>query len=398
MPRAGEPPRPRIAQAAGGRRAGVTPAPVDPRRWCPLSGPRAIRYRYDVLVFEIHFGGPDRPRGCLRDLLAERVEAVPPGGAIDWVTYYFRDRRLAAALLRASDRGVQVRVTLDGRPRTPRANEAVVHMLRRGLNGGLRVVSHPMDAAPWGKLVRPRLHEKLYCFSHPEPVAFIGSFNPSGDDPEEDPEVLEEIGDQDRGHNLLVGLRDRPLVDGLVEHARGLHGRRHGAFERFRPASNRELRSDGLSIHFRPRVRRDPVYALLQRCGAEHRVRIAASHLSGPTSVGVLRSLAARGAAVEILAEATLRRVPPQAEQRLRAVGVSIRRVVHPDGLPMHAKFALIDGRGERRVVFGSFNWTEPSLRFNREIGVIASDPRLFGSFEARWEVLRDGCVESPGH
>ena len=78
--------------------------------------------------------------------------------------------------------------------------------------------------------------------------------------------------------------------------------------------------------------------------------------------------------------------------------GVSIRRVVHPDGLPMHAKFALVDGRGERRVVFGSFNWTEPSRRFNREIGVIVSNAQLFGSFEERWKVLRDSCAESPGH
>jgi phosphatidylserine/phosphatidylglycerophosphate/cardiolipin synthase-like enzyme len=351
-----------------------------------------------VSAFEIHFGGPDRPPGCLRKLLAERVEAVPPGGAIDWVTYYFRDRRLAAALIRARGRGVQVRITLDGRPRTPRANEAVIRMLRGELGGGLRAVTHPMDGAPWGKLVRPRLHEKLYCFSHPEPIAFVGSFNPSGDDPEEEPEVLRAIGDQDRGHNLLVGLRDRTLVDGLVKHARGLHGCRHGAFDRFRPASNHELRSDGLAIHFLPRVRPDPVIALLRRCGAGHRVRIAASHLSGPTSVGVLRALAGRGASVEILAEPTLRRVPPKAEEQLRAAGVSVRRVVHPDGLPMHAKFALIDGREERRAVFGSFNWTEPSRRFNREIGIIASDPQLFGSFEERWKVLCDGRAESPGH
>jgi phosphatidylserine/phosphatidylglycerophosphate/cardiolipin synthase-like enzyme len=351
-----------------------------------------------VSPFEIHFGGPDRPQGCLRDLLAGRIEAVPPGGAIDWVTYYFRDRRLAAALLRACERGVQVRISLDGRPRTPRANEAVIRMLRGAPGGGLRVVAHPMDGAPWGKLLRPRLHEKLYCFSHPEPVAFIGSFNPSGDDPEEDPEVLREIGDHDRGHNMLVGLRDAVLVDGLVEHARVLHGRRHGAFDRFRPASNRELRSDGLAIHFLPRVRLDPVMALLRRCGAEHRVRIAASHLSGRTSLGALGALAGRGATVEVLAEPTVRRVPRSAEKQLRAAGVDLRRVVHPEGLPMHAKFALIDGRGERRVVFGSFNWTEPSRRFNREIGVIASDPRLFDSFEERWEILRSQSAEPPGH
>ena len=44
---------------------------------------------------EIYFGGPDLPPRRLRDVLAERVAEVPTGGAIDWVTYYFRDWRLA---------------------------------------------------------------------------------------------------------------------------------------------------------------------------------------------------------------------------------------------------------------------------------------------------------------
>jgi phosphatidylserine/phosphatidylglycerophosphate/cardiolipin synthase-like enzyme len=343
----------------------------------------------------VHFGGPDRPPGYLRDLLAERIAAVPAGGAIDWVTYYFRDRRLAADLLRARERGVQVRVSLDGAPRTPRANDAVRRALRGGLGDGLRVVVRPVDNTPWGRLVRPRLHEKLYCFSHPEPVALIGSFNPSGDRTEAEPEILRQIGDQDRGHNVLVELRDPVLVRGLVEHARRLHAGRHGPFERFRQAANRELVSDDLAIHFFPRVRRDPVIALLRRCGAGQRVRVAASHLSGPTSVRALRALAARGARVEILAEATERRVPARAEKQLRTAGVSLLRAVHSEGLPMHAKFALIDGRGERHLLFGSSNWTEPSRRFNREIGAITSNADLFDAFDARWWDLQRSYGQS---
>jgi phosphatidylserine/phosphatidylglycerophosphate/cardiolipin synthase-like enzyme len=284
---------------------------------------------------------------------------------------------------------VQVRVTLDGRPRTPRANEAVRSILSDALGSGLRTVTHPMDGSPLGMLARPRVHEKLYCFSHPAPVAFVGSFNPSGDQPEEEPEILREIGDQDRGHNVLVEIRDPALVDGLVEHARLLHAHRHGAFDRFRSASNRELRSDDLAIHFLPRVRPNPVSALLRRCDSRYRVRIAASHLSGSASLRTLRALAARGASVEILAESTLRRVPLETETRLRAAGIAFSRFIHPEGLPMHAKFALIDGGSERRVLFGSFNWTGPSRRLNREIGAVASDPALFAPFEERWEVLR---------
>ena len=125
---------------------------------------------------QVHFGGPDLVPGRLRDLLAERVAAVPAGGAIDFITYYFRDRRLAAELLAAKRRGATVRVTLDGRPRSSHANDAVIRLLAGpgGLGTGLRVVRG-------GKLLRPRLHEKLYCFSHPSPAAFVGSFNPSGD-------------------------------------------------------------------------------------------------------------------------------------------------------------------------------------------------------------------------
>ena len=166
--------------------------------------------------FEIYFGGPDQPPGRLRDILAERIGDVPTSGAIDWVTYYFRDRRLARELLRAHRRGVKVTVTLEGHPRTPDANDEVIAMLDGpdGLGKGFRTVSMTGLPTPSGKRLQPRLHEKLYCFSHPKPVAFIGSFNPSGDIPEERPDIIYEIGDQDRGHNVLVGLSDPSLVAG----------------------------------------------------------------------------------------------------------------------------------------------------------------------------------------
>ena len=184
--------------------------------------------------------------GYCANLLAQRVARVPKGGSIDWVTYYFRDRRLAAALVEARQRGVDVRVTLDGHPRTPNANDAVIDILKGGLGSGLRVVRGRIDGTPLGKIARPRLHEKLYCFSHPTPVAFVGSFNPSSDSPEAEPEVIEEIGDHDRAHNLLVELGHPGLVRALMDHARSLHIARHGCFRSIRfecepPAAARRL-------------------------------------------------------------------------------------------------------------------------------------------------------------
>ncbi len=339
---------------------------------------------------EVYFGGPDCAPARLRDLLAERVAAVPAGGAIHWVTYYFRDRRLAEELLRARHRGAAVNVTLEGCPRTAHANDAVVRLLAGpdGLGHGFRSVIHGQMPTPPGIVWKPHLHEKLYCFSHPRPVALVGSFNPSGDEPEEDPAVVREIGDQDRGHNALIELRDPRVVDGLVSHARRMHATHHSVLERFSRDANRPLQGENLELHFWPRVRPNPVIRLLRRFGRGTRVRIAASHIKGPASVTALLTLARRGAALEILAEATTRRVSPKVERLLTEAQIPIRRITHPAGLPMHNKFLLIEQARRRWVVFGSWNWTTRSRWLNHEIGAIAQDPKLFDAFAARWEAL----------
>ena len=184
-------------------------------------------------------------------------------------------------------------------------------------------------------------------------------------------------------------LRAPALVEALVRHARALHAARHGPFDRFTPAANRALRCGDVEVHFWPRVRPHPVVSMLQRAAPGTRVRLVTSHLSGPSALHSLTRLARRGLALEVLVGGTERRVPARGERRLAAAGIPVRRVLHPEGLPMHDKFLLIEAPDQRWVVFGSFNWSEPSRRFNREIGVIARDPALFDAFAARWQVLR---------
>jgi hypothetical protein len=111
---------------------------------------------------------------------------------------------------------------------------------------------------------------------------------------------------------------------------------------------------------------------MLQRAAPGTRVCLVTSHLSGPSALHTLLGLARRGLALEVLVGATERRVSARGERRLAAAGIPVRRVVHPQGLPMHDKFLLIEAPDQRQVVFGSFNWSEPSRRFNREIGADA--------------------------
>lgn len=340
--------------------------------------------------YELYFGGPDLPACRLRNLLAERIAAVPPGGAIDWVTYYFRDRILADELLYAQQRGVKVTVTAEKHPRTAHANEKVEMILSgpNGLGSGYRSLSLRKIPIPFVKVSRPHLHEKLYCFSHPKPVAFIGSFNPSGDGSEDDRAIIDEIGDHDRGHNVLVGITNPVLVKRLVEHARWIHEARFLRVHRFSSYANSAIRGQDIELHFWPRVLPHPILQFLYRLGPTARIRIAASHLKGKSVVKALTGLASRGASVEILAEPTLRRVPLEVERILTQRGIPFRRISHPEGLPMHNKFVLAEKGSQHWVMFGSFSWTDRSFRWNHEIGAISSNNQLFAAFAKRWETL----------
>ncbi len=348
--------------------------------------------------YQVHFGGPERPRH-LRDLLAERVRATPAGGYIHWVTYYFRDRRLARALIDAQRRGVKVTVCLAAQPRTAAANAAVIALLAgapgsgKGLDGGLRLISLPGIPAPAGRAWRAQLHEKLYCFSHPTPTAFIGSFNPSGDVPEERPDIIREIGDQDRGHNVLVALSEPRLAAALREHAQQIYSPpppppppRIG--HRFTRRANQVLHSGHTRIHFWPRCRQQPLIALVGRLGQGAHLRLAASHLSARAAIKALCACAARGAKVEILAGASRRRVSENTEQRLRAAGISFRRIGSESETPMHLKFMLAEEGRQRWTAFGSANWTWPSLWLNYEIAAVSEEPALYAAFAAHWQAL----------
>lgn len=347
---------------------------------------------------EIHFGGPSQSPGYLRDMLAARIAAVPAGGTIDWVTYYFRDCELAEALIHAKRRGVNVKVCLSGQPRLANANDEVIDMLSGecGLGSGLRKITFPGISAPGNRAWRPQIHEKLYCFSHPDPIAFIGSFNPSGNSSNERPEILREIGDQDRGYNVLVGIRNSYVVEALMQHVRQFWRNPPDLMYRFSDRANPTITDEDIEIHFLPSIRPHPVVQILRSIGKDARVCIAASHIRMPQAVDVMTGLARRGARVEIIANHTHRRVTPAMERQLLAAGIQISRVGANDDLPMHLKFVLIEDQGRLLSIFGSFNWTKPSFWLNHEIIAISTNPQIFEAFSRQWALLQSMKFAKP--
>ncbi|HYC95752.1 MAG TPA: phospholipase D-like domain-containing protein [Sphingomicrobium sp.] len=328
---------------------------------------------------QVEFGGPDLPPRRLRDLLQAQVDASPPGSRIDWATYYFRDRALAEALIRASDRGVQVNLVLEPDPRRAGANDVVIAALRdHGLNGGFHLYRS------W-RSDKGHLHAKIYGFSHPE-TAWIGSFNPSGDEPE-DAAVIAEIGDQDRGHNMLLGIRNPRLAAALRRHVGRLAG--WSAIPPFlRPGFNWTVRDGGTKLYFYPRLFPNPVERSIAKLGVGDRVRAAISHLKAGELTEQLSQAMGRGVDVELLVHDTERRVPSELVETMAAAGVRIARVRHDDDLPMHAKFLLIEHSGKPVAWIGSYNFNKKSRRHNAEVLLSTDDRSVFASLEARFGVI----------
>jgi hypothetical protein len=268
---------------------------------------------------------------------------------------------------------VRVVLRIEGAPRWEAANEAVLDTLRRrGLEHGLWVHRSRFKA---------HLHSKIYCFSHPRPCAFVGSFNPSGDDPELHPEVIEDIGDQDRGHNLLVELAEPGLAQGLCAHVLGLH-QPFARLRHVRPLTNGET-----TAWFFPRLGSAPVHRLLPTAA---QIVGCISHLKEGAFTRHLLDGVEQGATVRLVVhDDTARRVPEALLGSLREQGVDVRRFVHPDRLPMHAKFLVIDGT----AWFGSFNFNRRSRWVNREILLASRRAAIVGPllqrFEEIWQTAR---------
>lgn len=329
----------------------------------------------------VEFGGPDLAPRRLRDLLQAQVDASPPGSRIDWATYYFRDRALAEALIRASDRGVRVRLVLEPDPRRDGVNDAVISMLQsHGLNGGFQ------PYRSW-RPEKGHLHAKIYGFSHPETV-WIGSFNPSGDEPE-DFDVIAEIGDQDRGHNLLLGIRNARLAAALRRHV-GRLARRSVLPTAWRIGFNLTVKDGGTRLYFYPRLFPYPVERAIARLKSGDRVRGAISHLKPGELTDQLTNAVGRGVDVELLVHDTERRVPSELVQKMAVAGVRITRVSHDEGLPMHAKFILIE-QGRTCVAWlGSYNFNKKSLRHNAEILLSTEDKAVVAALEQRFRVISE--------
>ena len=255
----------------------------------------------------------------------------------------------------------------------------IAQLANHGLCGGLHV-------RRGGVLSPGHLHTKIYAFAD---CALIGSFNPSGDDPE-DAEVIAEIGDQDRGHNLLLRIDGTAHVAALREQVERLARGRSSLIERFFPTANRVITTADASLRFYPRLRTLCVEPEIDALVPGGHFRGAISHLkAGPLTEAITRA-ARRGVTTEILVHDTERRVPTPLVMQLAAAGVAIRRVVDPQGLPMHAKFLLLQSNGRTAAWLGSYNYNQRSRWLNAELLYRTTAADTVAALDARFAAIAE--------
>ena len=172
-----------------------------------------------------YFGGPDKTKNLLRDTLVDYIQAVPANGNISWLCYYLHEPVIFQALIDASNRGVHIELTIDGRPRSPDINQACIDLFSQ-LNHPLIKIMIVKDTPVWeyfGIHWHAHLHSKLYFFSHPTPQILVGSYNPTAGLDDSNHTSIGKIGDHSVSHNVLVKIDDQDSVNHLKNYIADLH-------------------------------------------------------------------------------------------------------------------------------------------------------------------------------
>ncbi|TYL40461.1 phospholipase [Natronococcus pandeyae] len=308
--------------------------------------------------------------------------------------YTFTDDEIAADLVAAVDRGVEVAVLLESGPvgGTPRATESVLETLEDG-GVDVRVVG--------GEGARYRFHHPKYAVADDAVVVTTENWKPSGVG-----------GESSRGWGVRV--EDDELADELAAVFRA-------DFEGWDTESGETFREDASFVDDDPTPPRDfptshdpetvpvdSVELLLAPENAEPRLlelledaddEILIKQASIAPDVSLLEAsvdAARRGVDVRILLDSTW-----YVEDENEALAADLERTAAAEDLPLevrvvdgtdefekiHAKGVVID---RETAVVGSANWNDNSLQHNREVLVALHGPRAasyYASvFESDWK------------
>jgi phosphatidylserine/phosphatidylglycerophosphate/cardiolipin synthase-like enzyme len=332
------------------------------------------------------FALPDAPDAAV-DLLRGADDRILLAG------YTFESRRAARALERASERGVDVRVLLEGQP-VDGISRRQARLLDSLVEAG---VSVDLLGGPHGRYA---YHHAKYAVVDDRAVVLTENWKPSGTG-----------GHSSRGWGATVG--QPRVVDGLVETfeadadwkgARPWRQARQGRTFRTTTPGNgsypsrhdpAQVQVDRTELLVAPDNAGDRVVEALD--AATESIDVVQMSVDGPDQRFLRATLRAarRGVDVRILlssawyVEEENRRLVERLRERADAEGLPLEaKLASPDGAfeKIHAKGAVVDGE---TVLLGSLNWNDDSIRKNREVMLLLHGDEV-GSyyrsvFESDW-------------
>ena len=358
----------------------------DPREgeWRPLGAtdrPVVSAGSGEVEAFTL----PDRPDRAV-EFLDSAEERIYLAG------YTLSSQRVVEALVRARERGVAVRVLVEGAPvggMTASAGAALDELTRAGID--VRLLG--------GDRARYRYHHAKYAVVDTRALVTTENWKPSGTG-----------GRSSRGWGVITD--QRAVVGGLVRTFEADSGWADAIpwreFDRQPLVDEEQARGSYPSNFPAESFRVKGAELLVAPDNAEGRLREVISSAEesiaikqvriGSEAFPLLREVIAaaeRGVEVRILlagawyVEEENRRFVRRLEELASRDGLPIEvRVADPGGAfeKIHAKGMIVDGE---RTVVGSLNWNNNSLRANREVALLIESEELaayFGDvFDADW-------------
>lgn len=325
-----------------------------------------------------------RPADDTRDLTIENalvslIDAATPGSQVRVAIYSFTRGPPSAALLRAAQRGVDVRVVVDGDAPSTLGSE--VATLQAGLGVANVHVCDPPGTACVGSGI---MHHKTFLFSAladgSRDVVVQASHNLTNT--------------QLSMHNNAVVVRgDAALYAAYRQTWDDL-------FADVEVPDYYRIDDGALAtrVYFFPRpTGGDTSVSILGNvtCDGTARIRVAMAFFTD-ARLEVAQALAARkqeGCDVQVVAGDADIPLGAQVASTLQAAGVPVVR--YPSrggGWSLHSKYVVIDATyagsvGHRRLVFtGSHNWTGPALTINDETLLRVEDDAVAAAYFADWQ------------
>ncbi|MEU7853360.1 phospholipase D-like domain-containing protein [Nonomuraea sp. NPDC049141] len=334
-------------------------------------------------VFNDPVGGD--PTAIVRRLCG-LIHQTPAGARIQVAHFVMSGQAgtdFAGELIKAHQRGVEVRVVLDGDSRGATVASQLAAALGTDISAGswLHVCTGPPSGGTAACIGSKGQHNKFYLFSRTggaSDVVVQSSAN------------LTDLNSSTYWNNAVVLPGDKQLYRAYDSYFQDL------AAERKNPDYYRITRTPSGQVWFFPRAGTDATTDTVAenlarvRCTPGTKIRVGMSEwdtyrIAIPQR---LRALAAQGCSVKIVYGI----MDDEVKQLLLAEPrIELRTLGTGDALPgrIHSKYLLVEDAHAHVVLTGSHNYIETSLRRNDETLLRLTDPGLYRQYVANFERLR---------